>query len=253
MSNTGPMSISSSPGNSSPSPSPGDSGYGSSGSWSAAASATPHGFATDPLGIGQLPVNALPSSGPGGPGPGGPGGSGGSRYGSAAGQGHSSDAYPPASVYGEAPRYDDPLGGYSNSYGSLGMNPGQAQPQSLPPTADEPGRYADLTGSGYGGGPANDPLGTGGYGVGSGGGSGPTYYGSPPPAAESGYGPPHEQSYGLPAGDPGQPYPPNVYGTPAYGPGPGHGPGYGHPEPSAQPQPQQRGGDDWDSYRDFRS
>ncbi len=53
-----------------------------------------------------------------------------------------------------------------------------------------------------------------------------------------------------PAGDPGQPYPPNTYGAPPFGPGSSGG--YGAPEPSTQ-SPQQRGSDEWDTYRDFRS
>jgi hypothetical protein len=139
--------------------------------------------------------------------------------------------------------------------------------QSQPPAAEEPSRYSDFTGSSsYGG----DPLSTtgGGYGTasgsggsgGAGSGSGSAFYGAPP--ADQSYGPPAQQGYGVPsqpdhgygqatgnAGG-GQAYPPGNYGGAPYTPGPE----YGQPEPPTQPQPQQRGGgDEWDTYRDYRS
>ncbi|KAB2346574.1 hypothetical protein [Actinomadura rudentiformis] len=192
------------------------SSYGSTGPWSTPASASA-GYDND-------------QSGPSGTFSGTPGsGTGGGGYGQ-------NDGYPSAPAYGDSPRYDDPLGGGRESYGSYGTGSGSGPGSAGNGAGDsgEPGRYTDFSGSSYNG--ASDPLSaptpqdTGSQGGGYGDSGSTQQFGNGYFGSQQGYG--NSGQAGGSGGDTGGQY----------------GSSYG----SGNSRPQQQQPDDWESHRDYR-
>ncbi|GAA2585325.1 hypothetical protein SMC26_01975 [Actinomadura fulvescens] len=200
----------------------GSSSYGSTGPWSTPASAG-GGYDSDQSGT---PGGFSGLSG------GGTGGGAGAGAGSSGGGYGQNEGYPSAPAYGEAPRYDDPLGGGGReSYGSYGTGSPSGSGNGAGDTA-EPGRYSDFSGSSYNG--ASDPLSaptppdTGSQGGGYGDPGSTQQFGSGYFGSQQGYGN-SGQAGGSGSGETGGQY----------------GSSYGTGNPRQQP-------DDWESHRDYR-